>query len=584
MVTIKKRIREKVGKWSRKGMPRRSKEMWHINKRNCSLEGLEQMRFFVKKIIENNWDGKKWRTFEDAINRELGRANLTSTGPRLSTSALGTLRSVVSYFGFIKYKDGSVYVTEAGKKFANEQPGNIESFKLQLLKLQFTNPIIKKYCQNLHIFPIRAILRLLLDNDVGRLTREEIGYIIFHKFKKEEDFMHVKNEILQFRKLEEEEKKKIIDNYLKTPEGSYTLKKAPAVEYLIGYMITAKLIEKSREEKESIFIPDEEKEKVKSLLKKFNNIQPFDFGDDIELWLDYYGDPETIYTPQEYIIEVKNEATILKNTMASVSYIDRIITTWLLSESTIKNLFLIPTREYSVRFFNLKSGEKIREEKIFPKKDEKRIIIFLPITSEEKVDKKYYFSSLIRELINSKTFDKEYEMYLENLKKLGKIELTEKKFPLLRGGRLEFLFYKLLQELEKEKKITNLRWNGKESQLGLKFPAPGGKEGIPDILFSFNDKIIVLEITTITSQSSQWQHEASSVPFHLVNIKKSFSKEVVGIFAAPKKHEWIDYMLRKSIEDRKIKIITVEIERLINIFLSNNFENEFMELITSQTQ
>jgi len=582
MVTIKKRIREKVGKWSRKGMPRRNKEMWHINKRNCSPEALEQMRFFVKKIIENGWDGKKWRTFEDAINRELGRANLTSTGPRLSRSALGTLRSVVSYFGFIKYKDGYVYVTETGKKFASEQPGNIESFKLQLLKLQFTNPIIKKYCQNLHIFPIRAILRLLLDKDVGKLAREEIGYIVFNKFKKEEDFMHVKNEILQFRKLEEEEKKKIIDNYLKTPEGSYTLKKAPSVGYLIGYMITARLVKKSKDG--CIFIPEEEKERVKSLLERFNDIHPFDFDDDIELWLEYYGDPEIIYTPQEYIIKVKNNVSILKNIMISISHKSKIVTTWLLSESTIKNLFLIPHKEYLVEFFNIESGEKIREEKIFPKKDEKELTIFFPIISEEKVDKKYYFSSLIRELITSKTFDKEYEMYLENLKKLGKIELTEKKLPLLRGGRFEFLFYKLLQELEKEKKITNLRWNGKESQLGLKFPAPGGKEGIPDILFSFNDKIIVLEITTITSQSSQWQHEASSVPFHLVNIKKSFSKEVVGIFAAPKKHEWIDYMLRKSIEDRKIKIITVEIERLINIFLSNNFENEFMELITSQTQ
>jgi hypothetical protein len=582
MALLKKRIRKQVGQWSRKGMPRRKKEMWHINKRNCSPEAIEQMRFFVKKIIENNWDGKKWETFEDAINRELGRASLTTTGPRLSRTALGTLRSVVSYFGFIKYEDGFVYVTEAGKKFANEDEGNMETLKLQLLKLQFTNPVIKKYCQNLLVFPIRAILRLLLDKEIERLSQEEIGYIVFNKYKEEKDFSDVKKEILKFRELKENEKKKIIEDYLETPEGSYSLKKAPAAGYLIGYMVTAGLVKKSRNrEGKYIFIPKEKEEEIKSLLEKFNNISPFDFDDDIDFWLEYYGNPKTIYTPQEYVIEIKNDIPVLKNIMVSLTYKGRIILAWLLSESTTKKIFFIPDEEYFVEFFNIEAGKKIREEKVLPKKDEKRITIFFKTIVEEKIDKKSYFSSLIKEFIISKTFDREYEKYLEILEKVGKIKITKNDYPLLRGGRLEFLFYQLLKELEREKKILELKWNGKESSLGLKYPAPGGKEGIPDILFTFDNKIIVLEITAITSKSSQWQHEASSVPYHLINVKRSTPKEVVGVFVAPKKHKWIEHMLRKSVEENKINVIALTIEELIDALLSENFEDKFSKLLTS---
>lgn len=563
MSAFRKSIRMRIGKWSRKGMPKKAKEMWHIPKRSS----FEQIREIIKILIDLDLSNKIYRGNKDKINRELARRGFTQSGTMLTPSAFGTLIALVKYFGYIFMKDGKIVITKAGITFLKNP---IDQFKNQILKLQITNPLILKDCENIFVFPFKEILKLLLELDY--LTINETGYVIFMDFKKEEDFEEIIKKILKFRSLPRDEKKKIIEEFKKTPEGNVTLTKAPSVGYFIAFLLHANLCNKVKINGE-FGIKLKNKDETRLLLDKYAEAQTFNFNNNLDLWIKYIGDPTRLYLPRERIIKFKNPAHKDKLILISQNN-EQIEADVINAVSEIKAPFF-DNEKYLITIFELKTGFNIGMFEIVPTRKKAEILIDLKNIKPSKVLTIEEWAKLIKEHIESPDFDHIYKSYLDTLRKV--LELKSKNGR-LRGGRLEFLFYKLLEQLEKKGIIKNLKWNGKLGKYGINGPAPGGRLGFPDITFSINNFHFVLELTTIKNKSTQWSAEGSSVPDHIRTFSVQKEKgHVIGIFCAPIQFERNIKALKSGLEDKKIPILCYRVDLLLSIFLSKNPLERFLK-------
>lgn len=563
MSVFRKSIRMRIGKWSRMGMPKKTKEMWHIPKR----ASLEQIKEIVKILIDLDLDNKIYKGNRDKINRELARRGLTQSGTMLTSSAFGTLIALVKYFGYVFIKDGKIVITNAGIALLKN---SINQFKDQILKLQITNPLILRDCENIFVFPFKTILKLLLELDY--LTVEEIGYIIFTDFKKEEDFKTITKTILKFRSLSEKEKKKRIDKFKKTPEGNVTLVKAPSVGYFISFLLHAELCKKVKING-VLAIKLKNKYEAKLLLTKYADARIIDFKDNLDLWVKYIGDPDRLYPPREKIIKFKNPAQKDKLILISQNS-ERVDADVINAVSEIK-VPLFDNEKYLITVFELKNGSNIGTFEITSTKEKKELLIDLKDVKPSKTLTVEDWARLIKEHIESSDFDCVYKSYLDTLRGILDIKSQNGR---LRGGRFEFLFYKFLEQFEKKGIIKDLKWNGKLGKYGINEPALGGKQGFPDITFSIENIYFILELTTIKSRSTQWSAEGSSVPDHVINFPGQIKKgQVIGIFCAPIQFQRNIRALKSNLKDENIPILCYEVGFLVNIFLSENPLKKFLE-------
>ena len=114
----------------------------------------------------------------------------------------------------------------------------------------------------------------------------------------------------------------------------------------------------------------------------------------------------------------------------------------------------------------------------------------------------------------------------------------------------------MLIELKDENVIDDIYWNGKLSTFGLPSAAPGGKTGIPDIVFIINDIHYLLELTTIKPKSGQWIAEGASVPDHMNHYKTTNKVETIGIYTAPIHHDRVTTGMLSQLPDIKINFLT----------------------------
>lgn len=288
--------------WSRKGKPKKSKEVWHFPKR----ASLYQMVGFVEILKNLKFHGKSWtKGKKETFNTELAKRGYTESGSPLAPSGLRTLEALIKYFGFIHVdntvKPQVIYITDAGLKLLNNP---IEAFKEQMLKLQITNPTILKDCINVKVFPFRTALKLILE--FGSLTYEEIAYLLIAKMKNQADFDHIIEELQKFRNLPVKEKTKAIKSFLNTPEGNVALGQAPTAVYFTSLCIGTELCERNSKKK-ILRIKEDKDQEVKNLLKRFNGIEPYDFGDNLPLWIEYYGKPKRLSPPRDIVIRLMEE-------------------------------------------------------------------------------------------------------------------------------------------------------------------------------------------------------------------------------------------------------------------------------------
>lgn len=474
-------------------MPRtRSLEVWHIPKR----QNVHQIVGAVEILAGDNFNGKSWTSMrQENFNTQLGRQGLTNNGRPLSPSARRTLEALIKYLGFI-YVDNSttpttINVTNAGfeliKKHGsilgknrnlreahekNEEILESSLVRHQMTKLQITNPVVREDCINILLFPFRITLSLL--RDMGKLSKEELGYIVF-SMKKEDEYNLIIEKIKTFRLLSEERREAEINAFKDTEIGNLTLVQAPTATYYMGLCIGTGLCEKRGNE---LYIKNEELSKATEIIEKFKGVKTFDFADNLRLWIEYFGDVKRLIPPSLVKVSLNKETSVyIKILDRDGKEIDNGVIS---SEKKYLFVPLFKGEEYTFEFYSFKDASKIHEEKVLIKDGE--INFDIPVKEEEKtvIDE----DSLVEKiggLINSRDFDSEYLHHINIVKTITKKENFNT--AQLRGGRLEYLFYKLLEIYKEKGEIDDVVWNGRVDDFGLAYPALGGKEGYPDIYF-----------------------------------------------------------------------------------------------------
>lgn len=568
----------------------RSKELWLVPKR----VNLHQSIVFVEAILDRGYDGVNWNPQkQNNLGVNLKNKGATRSGRNISAQAIRTLlASIPQYLGFAFIDDtGSsnvIRVTDAGKILVKNHKDSIvdvgrlglnpeleitisEVATNQLLKLQLTNPIVLKDCENIRLFPFRFLLKLLLK--VEYLDLEEIAYFLLQT--KDETDLELKTlEIENFRKLSNYERRILIEKFRETHIGNITLVQAPSARYFISLCEITGLIEhfsaaplNRNNEIIAIKIKDNKKEKIKKvILPKYEGITPYDFGNNLLLWMEYFGKYDNIYTPYDADIENATDVDffcVVKNNNKIV-YMDVV---------NKKDQFTIPAflnNTYQIEIYSLFNSSSLG---FYTFKPQKYGDYYKIISVKEHALPEPSFLDLITE---TKNFVNTGRYPLKFSQKLSVIEgMTgePQNSSMMKGAFLEYSFYKILLQLNNEGIIDEVIWNGKLERFQLPRPAPGGKNGIPDILFLIDNEWYVLEVTTIKPKALQFSAEGASVPDHIRLFAEETQKPVNGIFSAPTMHVRVNDAMKSTLKGYGLKIKCLSLDDLLTILASKNRKN-----------
>lgn len=582
----------------------RDKEYWLIPKR----ANLHQSVVLLKGILESNYNGKTWNgSKQDRLGAYLGKNGATNSGRNITPQALRTLlASIPQYFGFTFINTdttpNTLFVTKAGNAIVKELDSFLKNYVYsnlreaekdegtinysntylkQFLKLQLTNPVILKDCENILVFPLIFTLQVL--KKTRYLTYEEVALFIFRsKSQNEIDFVTL--EIENFRNLEYKKQLQLVETFKQTHIGNISLVQAPTTSYYQKLCSYTGLINKSsvtlegnneKRKVNTIEIISEKESTIDNLLKKYN-FEPYDFKNNLSLWLQYIGNTEVFNTPKDITIlnKTNNEQLVV------VSENDFIINGNLINPNDAIQFPAIEKNSYKINIYNKTDGSII-ETINYVYSDKKEIEINnISSRNVNKLDINDIEKEII-EHINSKDFSKTYLKYVSIISKIVNKNLQKSKN--LRGSRLEYLFYKYFEKLENKNIIDEVIWNGKIGQYGIPSPSPGGPTGSPDILLFIDDMIIVVELTTIKAKSQQWSAEGASVPDHIRLVEEKYSnKKVFALYLAPIIHEErVTKGMLSRLKDYKSKLHCLEIDKFLNY--SRNFikKNDFINFLES---
>jgi hypothetical protein len=245
---------------------------------------------------------------------------------------------------------------------------------------------------------------------------------------------------------------------------------------------------------------------------------------------------------------------------------------------------LFENEDYLLEIYDCSTGAKIKEERF--RISEKQNVLQIDISKAPKPSTltNQEIIQMIDQMLESKDgLDSVYRNRLAVLVKIIDFDLKAR-LPYLRGGRLEYLLYRLLYNLEKEGKIDSVVWNGWIKKYGIYQPAPGGKVGKSDIIFHIDDLTIVLEVTTIRDTRMQWTAEGASVPDHILNYqqKTGTREKVIGLFSAPSLHGQLVKNLTQHSKTDKIPILCFPLNELLEL-LEKSSRKQLKEKIKEES-
>lgn len=569
----------------------RSKEIWLIPKR----VNLHQTICLIDGIIERKYDGTSWNPQkQNNLGVNLKKWGATKDGKNISPQAIRTLvASIPQYLGFLYVNTEStpntICLTEAGMalwykhkdelvKVPNLVDGKdlliteSETVLKQMEKLQITNPIISKDCENIYVFPFRFMLKVLLK--VGYLDQEEIAYFLF-KVRNEDEVDVIVQEIENFRKLSTENRESLINVFKSTHIGNITLVKASSAGYFIslcqitGIMDKLKVTPNNRDGAiAALKINDTYMRYVEEMLNsKYKNAEIYDFEDNLQLWIDYIGDPSGDYPPIDVSIINKANSSFLIQVYkdGACNYDD------LIDENGVLQFPMFVNEQYDVKIIDVSTGDELETLAICPTFEQREFEIEgrlnNAVVANETVED---VAKEIMEHCAATNFAGKTLNYLNTLSKVTGIDKTGDKS--LRGAYFEYYVYKMLSILKAEKVVDEVIWNGKIGKYGLPTQAPGGKTGTPDMVFTIDDLHIVVELTTIKAKSLQFSAEGSLVPDHIRLYKQESGKDVVGVFCAPTIHERNTAVMKSTIAPYGIELHCITDKELIELLLTKDRE------------
>lgn len=567
----------------------RTKEIWLIPKR----VNLHQTICLIDGIIERKYDGTSWNPQkQNNLGVNLKKWGATKDGKNISPQAIRTLvASIPQYLGFLYVNTEStpntICLTEAGMALWHKHkdelikvPNLVEGKDLliteseavlkQMEKLQITNPIINKDCENIYVFPFRFMLKVLLK--VGYLDQEEIAYFLF-KVRNEDEVDVIVQEIENFRKLPSENRESLINAFKGTHIGNITLVKASSAAYFIslcqitGIMDKLKVTPNNRNSAiAALKINDIYMEYVEEMLNsKYQNTEIYDFEDNLQLWIDYIGDPSRDYPPIDVSVINKANSSFLIQVFkdGACKYDD------LIDENGVLQFPMFVNEQYDVKIIDISTGDELETLTICPTFEQREFEIEGQLSNAVAVNETVGdVAKEIMEHCAATNFAGKTLNYLNTLCKVTGIDKTGDKS--LRGAYFEYYVYKMLNILKAERVIDEVIWNGKIGKYGLPTQAPGGKTGTPDMVFTIDDLHIVVELTTIKAKSLQFSAEGSSVPDHIRLYKQESGKDVVGVFCAPTIHERNTAAMKSTIAPYGIELHCITDKELVELLISKN--------------
>ena len=582
----------------------RDKEFWLIPKR----ANLHQTVTLLKGIADLDYDNKTWNgSKQDRLGSFLGKNGATKDGRTITPQSIRTLlASIPQYFGFVfintETTPTSLSISKAGLELLNEfhdflknynyknltiaekNNGDIQfsnTYLKQFAKLQITNPVILKDCENIFVFPLLFVIKII--KVINYLTFDELAYFVF-KSKSQDEIDLIVLEINNFRNLKFNNRKILIDTFKKTHLGNISLVQAASTSYfekLIRYtelFSIDKIIlpnpENLKNEKANAIVLSKSKTKIiTELLIEFDKNITYDFKDNLNLWMNYIGNPLVKKTPKDFsIFTSRNE-----NILITISQNDKNIFADLISKEKDAIIPIMETYNYSINIINPDNGSVFSEYKFDSKHSSK---IDLSTLKVKKID--FGSNDLktsqneINAHIESKMFDPTYSLYLSIVEKISARPRNLLDNKNLRGAYLEYLFYKLLLQFQAVGKLDEIIWNGKIGEFSLPSPAPGGQQGISDIIAFKDDKIFVFELTTIKPKAMQWQAEGASVPDHIKIVTEKYkNKKIIGFYLAPIIHERITSGMSSNLSKNECEIRCVKIIDFIDgLSLDSRFSFE----------
>lgn len=579
----------------------RTKEIWLVPKR----VSLHQTVCLIDGIIERKYDGTSWNPQkQNNLGVNLKKWGATRDGKNISAQAIRTLvASIPQYLGFVYINSettpNTICLTEAGMSLwhrhkdelvqlpnLNEGRDNLikesEIVLQQLEKLQITNPIISKDCENIFVFPFRFMLRVL--QKVHYLDQEEIAYFLF-KVRNEDEVNLISQDILNFRSLPMDKREALINEFKKTHIGNITLVKASSAGYFASLCVISGIIDKlvikpdnSSHRISALKIKSKYLEYVSDIIEnKYKNAEVFNFDNNLQLWIDYIGDPKRIAPPinvsiinnlgKDILIQIKKENTVKFDE--------------LLKSDGIISYPMFIGEEYSLVLLSSENGNELSTFSVIPDFENREFELKGNVgeiveTVDETIEQ---LANDIIEHCEASNFSIKTLNYLNIIKKVTGIDRTMDKS--LRGAYLEYLFFKVLTGLESNNVIDTVVWNGRVGKYGLPVQAPGGKTGIADMIFIIDDLHVVLEMTTIKPKTLQFSAEGASVPDHIRLYNDSVNEKVVGIFCAPVIHTRNTDAMQSTILKYGIKLKCVEIKDLLKVLLKKD-RSQIMNYLESE--
>ena len=556
-------------------------DYWLIPKRSS----IHQVWCLIDGIKARGVNGRGWTpALQNDLGVNLKKWGATNDGRNVSHQAMRTLTAFAQYLGFV-YIDTTttpsvIRITEAGNLFWSNNKPHIHKLRnlkvdeskslqqsddvcFQLEKLQLTNPIEEKKCTNILLFPFRTTLRLLIELEY--LDVEELAMYLF-TMRDDSEYEYVKQQIELFRALPLGNRRALVNAFRGSVLGNISLVKAPSTGYYITICERTGLITRQREvvsnsgrKVTTMRFQEGAKEYATNILStKYIDILPYDFGDNLRLWIDYFGNPNRIATPFDATVTNKTNDRLLVSISDSTNYVNTIK---ILEPSQSVDFPAFDNDSYTVNLFSVIRNQNLTPILFKPTNSERTLQILADTTDASKVESLDAIRAKILEHIEARTFAGEMALLLKAITLQTGIDKESDK--MLRGAYLESLFYELLRLLEKQGKVKEVVWNGRYNEMGLPSPAPGGKNGTPDLTFVVDDNLFVLELTTIKSKSGQEKAESTSVPDHVRLAASQTTLPVKGIFAAPVVHQRVSNMIKATAEHNGNDIACITIETLL---------------------
>ncbi|MBQ6409733.1 AlwI family type II restriction endonuclease [Candidatus Saccharibacteria bacterium] len=570
----------------------RTKEIWLIPKR----VSVHQAVCLIEGILNRSYDGTTWNpNKQNDLGVNLKRRGATKDGSNISSQAIRTLAALPQYLGFL-YIDtnktpSTINITKAGHQFYNMHKNELKTVTnlvagkddiittskavlQQMEKLQITNPIINKDCENIFVFPFRFMLKVLLEVDY--LDQEEIAYFLF-KVRNEDELNLIVHEIKNFRKLSISQRTSIIEAFKKTHIGNITLVQAASSGYYIalceatGIIDRVKVCPENREASiPALRINEKSLGYVKSeLAEKFANVKVYDFKDNLNLWIDYIGEPKRLTPPIDVSLHNQSDDDYLIQIHQGNKY----ITDCIINAHGAVEKPMFADEEYIIKVIDLTDGEYANDVSIKPTFSLRNFDV---VTSKGlKFKKEESLQDIIGEIEEhcaSQNFNNKTLNYLKALRKVTGIDRTQDMQ--LRGAYLEYYFYKLLSLLKRGHLIDDVVWNGKlDARYNLPKSAPGGKTGTPDIVFAIDGTHFILELTTIKAKALQFSAEGASVPDHVKIYNENNKNECIGIFSAPIIHPRTAASVKSTSNNNGVETKCIEVKELLKILQQKDKES-----------